>query len=139
MAKAKPPEIPDAWTKAKHKEVEAHGIGEGFALFEDPGQMLRGICRTFFPTRHGKAVAIQLTEACGAPIYRTSDDGSREQLKPKVGELVNLSLSGVDLERKLNADLRDVEVGIQHTHAIKTKAGDMKVYRVVIFEDELPF
>lgn len=139
MAKAKAPELPEAWGHLKHHELETHGIGEGFALFEAPGDTMRGVLRTFFPTKHGKAVAIQLTEMPTAGIYRTTDDGSREQLKPEKGELVNLSLSGVDLERKLGADLRDVEVGIQYTHSITTKAGDMKVFRVVVFQDELPF
>lgn len=139
MAKEKKPEIPEAWTHLKHQEVETHGIGEGFALFEDLGQTLRGVLRTFFPTRHGKAVALQLTEAASVGVYRSKDDGTREKITTKIGDLVNLSLSGVDLERKLGPDLRDIEVGIQYSHSITTKAGDMKVYRVVVFQDELPF
>lgn len=136
MAKAKAPEIPDTWTRSRHKEIETHGIGEGFALFDEPGEKMRGVCRTFFPTKHGKAVAVQLTEKCGVRIFRTEEGGAHTEIIPKVGELVNLSLSGVDLERKLGPDLRDVEVGIQFTHEITTKAGAMKVYRVVIFQDE---
>lgn len=139
MTKGKAPEIPGGWIHTKHYEVETHGIGEGFALFEDPGQTLRGFLRTFFPTRHGKAVALQLTEPPTTGIYRSKDDGTREAITPTTGVLVNLSLSGVDLERKLNESLRDVEVGIQYTHAITTKAGNMKVYRVVVFQDEFPF
>lgn len=139
MAKEKAPQLPEAWAHAKHREVEAHGIGEGFALFEAPGQMLRGILRTYFPTKHGRAVAIQVTEPTTAKIYRSNDDGTREELHPKTGELVNVSLSGVDLERKLTDIGRDVEVGMQYTHSITTRSGSMKVYRVVIFQDELPF
>lgn len=139
MAKDKTPDIPAGWGHAKHKEVESHGIGEGFALFQNPGEALRGICRTFFNTRHGKAVAIQLTEPPTVSIFRSDDEGKREELHPKSEELVNLSLSGVDLERKLNAAMRDVEVGILYSHTIETKAGGMKVYRVVVFQDELPF
>jgi len=139
MKDPKPPEIPEGWTHARHREIEAAGIGEGFALFESPGQTLRGFLRTFFPTRHGRAVAIETTEPPTVSVWRSDDEGKREQLHPVTGTLVNMSLSGVDLERKLNRALRDVEVGVQYSHTIETKAGDMKVYRVVVFTDELPF
>lgn len=138
MTKEKAVELPEGWGHAKHKEIETHGIGEGFALFEQLGQTLRGFCRTFFNTKHGKAVAIQLTEPPTCAVYRSDDEGQRSQLHPKSDELVNLSLTGVDLERKLNPALRDVEVGLQYHHSIETRAGSMKVYRVMVFQDELP-
>ena len=139
MKKAKSTEIPGGWTNTTHREIETYGIGEGFVLFEETGETLRGILRTFFPTRHGKAVAIELTEVTTASVYKTAENGGREQLDPKSGELVNLSLSSIDLERKLSAEHRDEEVGIQYTHNVGTKAGQMKVYRVVVFQSELPF
>lgn len=139
MSKETGPDLPSAWGRTKHKEVETHGIGEGFALFEKPGETLRGICRTFFNTRHGKAVAIQLTEPPTCKVFRSDDDGKREELHPKSDTLVNLSLSGVDLERKFDSSMRDVEVGLQFHHTIETKAGAMKVFRLMVFADELPF
>lgn len=139
MAKTKQAELPQDWTRDPHTEIETHGIGDGFVLFEEIGQHLRGYLRTFFKTRHGLAVAVEVTQPPTASVYRTEDDGKRHKLEVKGGDLVNLSLSGVDLERKLGADLRDVEVGIIFRSLTPTKSGQMKQYRVVVFQTELPF
>ena len=139
MAEDKSPALPEGWDKTTHQEVETHGIGEGFVLFEEIGQSIRGICRTFFQTRHGLAVAIELTQPAGAPVIKTSGDGTRTKLTTFGGMLVNLSLSGVDLARKINEGHRDLEIGVQFTHTIGTKSGEMKAYRVLVFQNELPF
>ena len=51
--------------------------------------------------------------------------------------MINLSLSPIDLQRKLHDDLVDRDVGIQYTHDVTTKSGAMKVYRVVVFGTEV--
>ena len=59
MAPKKTPEVPDSWGNERHREIEGFGLGTGFALFEEPAESLRGILRTFFPTKHGPAVSIE--------------------------------------------------------------------------------
>ena len=132
-------ELPVDWARAPHQEVASHGIGEGFVLFEQPGQHLRGTLRTFFPTRHGLAVAIELEQPPTAPVYQTDENGERNALKVGGGDIVNLSLSGVDLKRKLPTSMVDAEVGVFYANNQETKAGAMKIFRVVVFGDDLPF
>lgn len=139
MKTPKQPELPQGWERDSHTELATHGIGEGFVLFEEMGQSLRGWCRTFFPTRHGMAVAIELTQPPTARVYTTKESGERVPVDAKGGTVVNLSLSAVDLERKIGKDLRDVEVGIMFSEEVLTKSGPMKIYRVLVFQDELPF
>lgn len=138
MPKDKLLDLPQDWVRDTHQEIPSHGIGQGFVLFENPGENLRGTLRTFFKTRHGMAVAVELTQPPTAAVYQTTEDGKRTKLEVKGGDLVNLSLSGVDLERKINQQLRDVEVGIHFKETITTKSGTMKVYRVLVFQNELP-
>ena len=135
----KQPDLPHGWERSPHTELATHGIGEGFVLFEEIGQCLRGWCRTFFPTRHGMAVAIELNQPPTAMVYSTNEAGDRTPIKAVGGTVVNLSLSGVDLERKIGKDMRDVEVGIMFSGMVETRSGQMKIYRVLVFQDELPF
>jgi len=67
----------------------------------------------------------------------TNETGVHQEVSPVVGDLVNLSLSPLDLKRKLHDDLVDRDVGIQYTHDVTTKSGAMKVYRVVVFGTEV--
>lgn len=138
MVKRKDTVIPDAWTNTAHQEVVGYGIGDGFVLFAEPGDSVRGVLRTFFPTKHGDAVALEVTEEPNALVYKTEDDGTRSAIIIDRGTLLNVSLSGVDLKRKLGAGLLDKEVGIQYAEAVNTKSGAMKVFRVVVFESDLP-
>ena len=137
MAKDKMPEAPDAWGRERHEEIEGYGLGIGFAIFEAPGENLRGILRTFFKTKFGQAVSVELTEKPSAGIFITDDAGDRKEIIPMAGDMVNLSLSPIDLRRKLHDDLVDRDVGIQYTHDVTTKSGAMKVYRVVVFGTEV--
>ena len=139
MKSPKQPELPQGWERDSHTELATHGIGEGFVLFEAIGDSLRGRCRTFFPTRHGRAVAIELTQPPTVGVYSTNEAGDRTAIDAKGGTVVNLSLSGVDLGRKIGNDLLDVEIGIMYSGTAGTKSGVMKIYRVLVFEDELPF
>ncbi len=136
MAKDTMPEAPKSWERERHEEIEGYGLGIGFAMFEAPGNSLRGILRTFFKTKFGTAVSVELVERPSAGVYLTDDAGVRQALGPKVGDMVNLSLSPIDLQRKLHDDLVDRDVGIQYTHDVTTKSGAMKVYRVVVFGTE---
>lgn len=136
MVKDKMPDAPDDWGKERHEEIEGYGLGVGFANFEHPGQSLRGILRTFFKTKFGPAVSVELGAAPSAGVYLTDDKGERQEIVPIAGDMVNLSLSPIDLQRKLRDDLVDREVGIQYTHDVTTKSGAMKVYRVVVFGTE---
>ena len=132
------PDLPEGWVQTEHEEIKTHGIGEGFVLFAEVGQSIRGFCRTFFRTKHGVAVAIELTQPPTASVYVTSDDGSRSMVHAAGGTLVNLSLSSVDLERKISDTLIDLEVGVQYADTVPTKSGAMKIYRVLVFRHELP-
>lgn len=136
MVKPKPPNVPDSWGKDRHEEVEGFGLGRGFALFVMPGEFLRGILRTFFPTKHGPAVSIELTEIPSVEFFETTDTGDKTLVHPDVGGLVNLSLSSVDLGRKIGEDLLDKDIGVQYLHDVATRAGQMKVYRVLVFDTE---
>lgn len=133
MAKDKIPKIPEGWGDDAHEEVESAGIGLGFVLFEKLGQSLRGIVQTFFPTKHGPAVAVELTAPITAPVWQRDEDGDRGLLEPVVGELVNVSLGAVDLDRKFSTSMRGREIGLQYIDNLTTKAGTMKVYRLVVF------
>ena len=135
MAKDKMPEVPNTWERERHQEIEGYGLGVGFALFTDPGDSLRGILRTFFKTKFGPAVSVELTEPQNTGIFQTGEGGEHTPIDVKVGDMVNLSLSPIDLQRKLRGDLVDRDVGIQYTHDVTTKSGAMKVYRVVVFGD----
>lgn len=137
MKKETMPEVPDAWGKERHEEIEGYGLGVGFALFAHVGDNMRGILRTFFKTKFGPAVSVELTEEPHVPIYLTNDAGDRTPVTTKLGDLVNLSLSPIDLKRKLHDDLVDRDVGIQYTHDVATKSESMKVYRVVVFSTEV--
>jgi len=137
MAKDKIPEVPDTWGRERHEEIEGYGLGIGFANFEAPGHSLRGILRTFFKTKFGMAVSVELVEKPSAGVFITDDAGVRQEIIPQPGDMVNLSLSPIDLQRKLHDDLVDRDVGIQYTHDVTTKSGAMKVYRVVVFGTEV--
>ena len=137
MVKDKMPEVPDSWGRERHEEIEGYGLGVGFLNFESPGQSVRGILRTFFKTKYGPAVSIELMELPSAGVYLTDDKGERQEIVPISGALANLSLSPIDLQRKLHDDLVDRDVGIQYTHDVTTKSGAMKVYRVVVFGTEV--
>ena len=136
MTKDKMPETPSSWERERHEEIEGYGLGIGFAFFGQPGDSVRGILRTFFKTKFGLAVSLELVEAPLTGVYLTDDKGERTSVDAKVGDLVNLSLSPIDLQRKLHDDLVDRDVGIQYTHDVTTKSGAMKVYRVVVFGTE---
>ena len=138
MTEQHQPDLPAGWEKESHEEIATHGIGSGFLLFEEIGQSVRGTLRTFFKTRHGLAVAIELQGPPTALAFQTDEKGKRKALKLSGGDMVNLSLSGVDLERKIKRDLMDSEVGIQYTQQVVTKSGAMKQFRVVVFQNELP-
>ncbi len=133
MSKDKMPEAPKSWERERHEEIEGYGLGIGFANFEAPGNSLRGILRTFFKTKFGMAVSVELVEEPSAGVFLTDDAGDRQAILAKAGDMVNLSLSPIDLQRKLHDDLVDRDVGIQYTHDVTTKSGAMKVYRVVVF------
>ncbi len=137
MAKDKMPEAPNSWGRERHEEIEGYGLGIGFANFESPGHNLRGILRTFFKTKFGMAVSVELVEKPSAGVFMTDDAGVRQEIVPMPGDMVNLSLSPIDLQRKLHDDLVDRDVGIQYTHDVTTKSGAMKVYRVVVFGTEV--
>lgn len=137
MAKEKMPQVPDAWGKERHEEIEGYGLGVGFARFDRVGENLRGILRTFFKTKFGAAVSIELTESPNVTVFLTDDKGERTEVAAVAGTLVNLSLSPIDLQRKLHDDLVDKDVGVQYTHDVTTKSGAMKVYRVVVFATEV--
>lgn len=137
MAREKMPEAPDSWGKERYEEIVGFGLGVGFARFEKVGESVRGILRTFFKTMYGAAVAIELTELPALEVFLTNDKGDRNQVKVIVGDLINLSLSPIDLQRKLHDDLVDKDVGVQYTHDVTTKSGAMKVYRVVVFGTEV--
>ena len=137
MTKAKIPEVPDTWGRERHEEIEGYGLGVGFARFEAPGDNMRGILRTFFKTKFGPAVSLELVSPIAVSVYLTDDKGDRTAINAAVGDLVNLSLSPIDLQRKLHDDLVDRDVGIQYTHDVTTKSGAMKVYRVVVFSTEV--
>ncbi len=137
MTKDKIPDAPKSWERERHEEIEGYGLGTGFALFEFPGNSMRGILRTFFKTKFGPAISIELTEIPTVGIFQTDEKGSKETIKPVLGDMVNLSLSPIDLQRKLHDDLVDRDVGIQYTHDVTTKSGAMKVYRVVVFGTEV--
>lgn len=137
MTKDKMPDVPDSWGRERHEEIEGFGLGVGFARFEKPGDALRGILRTFFKTKFGPAVSIELTEQPTLEVFLTDDKGDRNKVTAHVGDLVNLSLSPLDLKRKLHDDLVDKDVGVQYTHDVTTKSGAMKVYRVVVFGTEV--
>lgn len=137
MVKSKMPDVPDTWERERHEEIEGFGLGVGFALFEKPGDSMRGILRTFFKTKYGMAVSVELTEAPAVGVFLTDDAKVRVTVEAKEGDLVNLSLSPRDLQRKLHDDLVDKDVGIQYTHDVTTKSGAMKVYRVVVFGTEV--
>jgi len=137
MVKDKMPEVPETWVRERHDEIEGFGLGIGFALFERPGDAMRGILRTFFNTKFGAAVSVELTEFPTVGVFLTNDKGERTDVTPVAGDLVNLSLSPIDLQRKLHDDLIDRDVGIQYTHDVTTKSGAMKVYRVVVFGTEV--
>ena len=133
MPKVSTPKAPESWDKDRHDEIEGFGLGKGFALFDEVGASVRGICRTFFPTQHGPAVSIELTEAPTVRFYMTNEQGNKEEIEPEVGELVNISLSPVELNRKMNNAMLDREIGIQYMTDVKTRGGSMKNYRVVMF------
>ncbi len=137
MVEDKMPEAPKSWERERHEEIEGYGLGIGFAMFESPGDSLRGILRTFFKTKFGMAVSVELVEAPSAGVFITDDKGVRQEIAPMSGDMVNLSLSPIDLQRKLHDDLVDKDVGIQYTHDVTTKSGAMKVYRVVVFGTEV--
>ena len=137
MTKDKIPEVPDTWGRERHEEIEGYGLGIGFANFEAPGHSLRGILRTFFKTKFGMAVSVELVEKPSAGVFITDDAGVRQEIIPQPGDMVNLSLSPIDWQRKLHDDLVDRDVGIQYTHDVTTKSGAMKVYRVVVFGTEV--
>jgi len=137
MAKQKIPEVPETWGRERHEEIEGYGLGIGFVLFTEIGNNIRGILRTFFKTKFGPAVSVELTDQPTAGVYLTNETGVRQEVSPVVGDLVNLSLSPLDLKRKLHDDLVDRDVGIQYTHDVTTKSGAMKVYRVVVFGTEV--
>ncbi|KKN22737.1 hypothetical protein LCGC14_0911980 [marine sediment metagenome] len=137
MAKDKMPVAPKSWERERHEEIEGYGLGIGFANFVQPGNSLRGILRTFFKTKFGMAVSVQLVEAPSTGVFMTDDAGMRQEIVPVAGDMVNLSLSPIDLQRKLHDDLVDRDVGIQYTHDVTTKSGAMKVYRVVVFGTEV--
>ena len=132
------PDLPVDWMRDRHKELEAHGLGNGFALFAKPGDAVRGYLRTFFKTKYGLAVSVELTQPPTASVFQTADEDDPVKLEPMGGDMVNVSLTGVDLERKLGRELRDKEVGIQYSHDTETRAGQMKQYRVVVFDSDLP-
>ena len=137
MKKETMPDAPDSWGKERHEEIEGYGLGVGFLLFEKPGNAIRGILRTFFKTKYGPAVSVELTAPPTAGVFLTNELGERQEVKPIVGDLVNLSLSPIDLQRKLHDDLVDRDIGVQYTHDVTTKSGAMKVYRVVVFGTEV--
>ena len=137
MFKDKMPEVPKMWGRERHEEIEGYGLGVGFARFDKPGENVRGILRTFFITKFGPAVSIELTEPPALDVFLTDDKGDRTQVMINPGDLINLSLSPLDLKRKLHDDLVDRDVGVQYTHDVTTKSGAMKVYRVVVFETEV--
>ena len=137
MAKDKMPQVPEAWGRERHEEIEGYGLGVGFVFFAIPGESMRGILRTFFKTKFGPAVSVELTEFPAVDVFLTDDKGERTQVRAEVGNLVNLSLSPIDLQRKLHDDLVDRDVGIQYTHDVTTQSGAMKVYRVVVFGTEV--
>lgn len=132
-AKNKQPENPEEWGNSG-QEVETFGLGKGFAVFEQVGQHLRGVVRTFFPTKHGPAMTVELTDEPSTPFYMTNEGGNREEIKPTVGDLVNVSLSPVELNRKIDNAMLDRQVGIQYISDVKTRGGSMKNYRVLVFE-----
>ena len=137
MTKDKMPEAPKSWERERHEEIEGYGLGIGFANFEAPGNCLRGILRTFFKTKFGMAVSVELVEKPSAGVFITDEHGDRQEIIPQPGDMINLSLSPIDLQRKLHDDLVDRDVGIQYTHDVTTKSGAMKVYRVVVFGTEV--
>lgn len=137
MPKEKITEAPKSWERERHEEIEGYGLGVGFALFEHPGDNLRGILRTFFKTKYGPAVSMELVEPPNVAVFQTMDTIGRTAIEAKEGDLVNLSLSPIDLQRKLHDDLVDKDVGIQYSHDVTTKSGAMKVYRVVVFSTEV--
>jgi len=137
MVKDTMPEAPKSWERERHEEIEGYGLGVGFANFMQPGDSLRGILRTFFKTKFGTAVSVELAEKPSAGIFITDEKGVRQEFTPNPGDMVNLSLSPIDLQRKLHDDLVDRDVGIQYTHDVTTKSGAMKVYRVVVFGTEV--
>lgn len=134
MATKKTPEVPESWGKDRHAEIEGYGLGTGFALFQEPSDSLRGILRTFFPTKHGPAVSIELTESPMVSFFQTSPDGNHVAIMAGIGDLVNLSLTPVDLERKIKPEMIDKDVGVQYLHEVSTRSGNMKVYRVLVFD-----
>ena len=138
MLDKKLPPVPVDWERDRHREVETHGLGAGFVLFAKPGDAIRGYLRTFFKSKYGLCVSIELTQPPSAAVWQTADEGEPVKLEPMGGTLVNLSLTGVDLERKVGRELRDKEIGIQYLHDIDTRAGQMKVYRVLVFDSGLP-
>lgn len=137
MTKEKIPEVPHAWEREPHEEIEGYGLGVGFVLFTHVGDHLRGILRTFFKTKFGPAVSVELTDSPQVSVFLTNDAGESNPVPAKMGDLVNLSLSPIDLQRKLHDDLVDREIGVQYTHDVTTKSGSMKVYRVVVFGTEV--
>ena len=137
MAKDKMPEAPKSWERERHEEIEGYGLGIGFANFEAPGNCLRGILRTFFKTKFGMAVSVELVEKPSAGVFITDEYGDRQEIIPQPGDMINLSLSPIDLQRKLHDDLVDRDVGILYSHDVTTKSGAMKVYRVVVFGTEV--
>ena len=132
------PDLPDGWVHAEHEEVATHGIGDGFVLFAEIGESIRGMCRTFFSTRHGLAVAIELTQVPTAVVYQTDAEGGKSPVTAKIGAMVNLSLTGVDLARKITPVMVDAEIGVQYSHDIVTKTDPMKSFRVWVFARALP-
>ena len=137
MLENKMPTPPADWEGHRYSEIESHGLGLGFVLFDHIGDSLRGIVRTWFKTRYGPAVAFELVGLPNVSVWSTVDAGDRRAVEVKAGDLVNVSLTSVDLSRKLTTELVDRDVGIQYTHDVTTKAGAMKVYRVAVFDTEV--
>lgn len=122
-------------------EIRGDEIGKGFVRWSQKGESIRGrLIRTWQTgAMETPAVVLELTEEPKVAVEDSTGDGAAKALKPKPGDLVNMSL-GYDLGSKLAEYPKGLEVGIVYVADVPTKTHTMRRFKVYNFSQEkLPF
>ena len=130
---------PEEWGTDDHTEKTVPGKGLGFVRWEKIGQHLRGRIFDFWNSEFGLIANVELTADPTAAVFTKAESGKSKRVKVTKGDPVYLDLTGVDLGRKILEAMKGEEIGVQFTGTVETPKGEMKLFRVVVFQPSLPF
>ena len=128
------------WFDEEHKEVVTAERGVGFARFTKVGQRVRGYLREWHVSKFGPYVLMELSEDPTVEIV-TQVDGEvdPQPVEALKGSNIYVGVHTVDLARKVTRDMLGEEVGIAYAGELEVVDGKLKLFRVIVFQSELPF